>query len=663
MDNTNERNNKDKPVDVKVRTKHACVYCTKKKIRCSGERPSCQHCRVEGRKCVYIPYRKRVSILYSHYMGMKNQIKDLEDQLAQFRENNTAPTHITIAPMSVSQPNMASDSSFVSGSSDGIVSELAAMQDHKIHVNTSVLPDTLESSMQMKQELQCYGSQCQQLMSELTLKDAYELIDKCHFFLNDIYFPYDVHLMKRKLNHQYSETTRFSRFLIDDRTYFKPLTLLTFALGERYFGKMADVIKPLVLYALLLVTPVINLRSKSDNYLIVSIYTMASFYFRAINKENDAIMYSNLSLQFAAHIKLQLSEELDPFTKEMKARVMWISFGTNRTLSAKMGCPFTLSSSQITRELPALVSYNEDGSIVPETADTNPDKFPNREDFKSYIDLTGVAEHICRVIYSKKSPENLISELRNIIQLLISWNQSLPQHYKMEDAMENRTIKQRRLVSSLHLNYCFCIHLTTIPILYSLVEQKKKYPTKNLDINANLTELITICINSAEMTINILMNCHKDHSIATFGVMDLDYIYSAALSFFMCGDVLDIKAQDNRALLDSCLFLIKEMSMAGNLYAKKEYDKLAYLIEAYRRQNSTVEQIEQVKTANENDASTGDNSTTSNNLWVMDTSVLDTLQGLTDEDLGIWEDGYKNLQELDTYWDKFQRSLFDDSEI
>ena len=619
---------------------------------------------------------------------MKEDITKLQAELVELKSLNSQQNLLRQTADGSTLPTLPSSGvtigpGYVSGSSDGIVTKLAEMQHPHMNLGVRVAPDTLQSSSEMKDEIDNCGQMLQHLMKSLTLKDALRLIDQCHFYLNDIYFPYDVRLLKLKLQRYYRPVTHFTSFLQEEKTYFKPLVLLTIALGKRYFGESDNMTQSLVSYSLMLISPIVNLRSQSENYLVVSVYTMASFYFRSMNLEDDAIMYSNLALQFAMHINLHHFKRENKLQEEIKSRVMWVSFGTNRTLSAKMGNPFILSAKRITRPLPKIISYDEEGNIIPrEDGYSLQDRCPNEEDFQFYIRLTRVAEQICKVIYSQKSPQNLMSNLEDIIQKLISWNSTLPENYRFDKTSITKDSKKRRLICSLHLNYCFCIHLTTIPVLYSFVEQKKKAQDQVPAINQNLTELITICINAAEMTVNILMDLNKERSLALFGVMDLDYLYSAALAFFMCGDVLSIRTAENKKSLGSCLLLLGEMSGNGNDSAKMKYQRLLDLINTYRKQNpkpkelietdpTTESSIVLDDMANTNDpdilnapgspSPLGDESRTLENARFMDGSVLETFQGLTDSDLNIWEDGYRNLQQEDSYWDEFQRSLFDGS--
>ncbi|GME82636.1 unnamed protein product [Ambrosiozyma monospora] len=488
---------------------------------------------------------------------------------------------------------------FVSVSSDIIVSKLAQMQaqlDHTdLHhaIQNGRIVNNIVGAYKGNDNKRCLYLQfrdCEyrvnQFLKHLDLQTAFGLVEICHFYLNDVYFPYDIHLMKLKIRKFYRPVICFEKFLEDDDTLFKPLLLMTFALGKRYKGevKSDSIIDDLLHYSLWFVNPIINIKKHPLNYLIVAVYTITSLYFRSRSMDDDAVLYSNFGLQFATHLKLHEAEPGPTDNKEMqlKSRIIWTCYGINRTTSAKMGDPHLLSFDDITRDYPTLQSYDDDGKLI-STASSEDDYNSQSSEFKYYVELTHVAEDIYNVVYSNYTPYTLTTMLGGIIQKLIQWNASLPQSFRLENNINETNLKRKRLVCSLHLNYCFSIHLTTIPVIYNLVEKQKR-AVEPVEINEKIYELVIICMNAAQMTVSILDSCLNDGMLAVFGVMDLDYIYSAALTFFMCGDVLKILTPDCNRLLDSCMFMLNEMSKGGNSTATIKYKNMQELISNSRKQ-------------------------------------------------------------------------------
>ncbi|GMG39040.1 unnamed protein product [[Candida] boidinii] len=74
--------------------------------------------------------------------------------------------------------------------------------------------------------------------------------------------------------------------------------------------------------------------------------------------------------------------------------------------------------------------------------------------------------------------------------------------------------------------------------------------------------------------------------LAMFGVLDLDYLYSAGLTFFM-SKLLKLDYPECDELLNTCLYLINEMMKKGNHIATSKYETLKNLIDGVNMNFST----------------------------------------------------------------------------
>ena len=604
----------------------------------------------------------------------------MEKKVLRLKEENLLQTHqyeaqhfenepLPETTMSVNPNNTQSggyEADFSSDSADGIITKLAELHSSESAEKNTIHLNVLKSSNEMKQEINKCDQIVQSIIKNLTLAQALELIDKCHFYLNDIYFPYDVDLMKERLRKAFRPVTHLQTFLQQEKTYFKPLVLLTFALGKQYLGDSENDCDYLMSYSLLLVSPITKLKERHENYLLVSIFTMAGFYFRSIGRGDDSILYSNLALQFASQINLYKFDASDNVVQqELKCRILWICFGANRTLSAKMGNQFILDSSKIERPLPMFITYDSKNKPI----SLSSTQFI-RDAFRFYIELTFIAEDICNVIYTKNYPKGLTKNLRSIIHHLIAWSSKLPEELRIKDAFTIIDKKRRRLVFSLNLNYCFCIHLSIIPILYRMDKQERAHQLQSNNIEKRVIDLISVCINSAEMTVRILQGCQKVGILADFGVMDLDYAYAAALTFFLCGKILGIQRTRTSNLLKKSLLLLKSMASKGNNAAIQRLQHLDNLMAArkiaFKNANVTAEGNSGADFQNMADPEREliIKSSLNNNLEKepeldIEENLLQTFEDISPKDLHLWEDGYKDAQEEDHYWTRFQEYLSD----
>lgn len=522
-------------------------------------------------------------------------------------------------------PYLATASNFTVGSADDIMAKLTRMQTFQETFNSKNINDDLQNTNQMISQVDFYSIKVRSLMEKLNIAQVLELIDKCFFFLNDIYFPYDIELMKSKLdNKQYQ--AEFSVFLSHETSFFKPLVLVTIALGRYYNGIDDKTNNALIMYSLMLIGPAIDLKLKIDSHLVVSIYTIVSYYFRSIGREADSMLYSSMAMQVAAAIGLHNKEDQWSPEEELKSRIMWVSFGASRTLSAKMGSAVIIDSSEIKRSLPSFQYHTALG----------------HNEFYTYIRLACIGEEIYKLFYPKTLNVDLMNGLKLIIQKLSRWNLSLPESCKFDKDFNQKTQRQKRFVCSLHLNYCYCIYLLTVPLLYSLVETGERN-SSGKDLDESISDLITMCLNAATMTVNIMSYCHSCGILAVYGVMDVDYINSAALSLFMAHDVLHFKHPGCQENLRKSVLLMKNIASAGNGCAWMKLDKLDNLIQTYRCIELENSPKHDQKYSPKQSPTALSDDILPNPSWYINSDVLGTINGLTEEDLDIWKRGSSTL--------------------
>ncbi|KAG7926752.1 hypothetical protein KL925_003037 [Ogataea polymorpha] len=464
-------------------------------------------------------------------------------------------------------------------------------------------------------------------LESLTFQEAMFLVDRSHFFLNEIYFPYDVDLLKARLSQTYDPSRRFSNLEDHSSTQFRALCFVVMALGTKYTRSSDPITGYLLSSALTLVLPCTQMKNEPENYVAVATLTLASLFFRSLGRDDDCMLYSNMAIQLASHIGLNKNEPAHMQQEaDIRARVFWVSYGLNKTLAAKMGEPSLLQSKDISCPLPQMLCKD-----VPNTTAA--------AQFATYIKLSAISEDIFRAIYRLGKTSDWTETLGGIIQQLVRWNETLPRELQLQYIVTSDDLKHKRLVCSLHLNRCFCIHLTTIPFLYSLVEMKKTDP--DFKISTDLCELLTICLNAAQMTVYIANSCANEGMLATYGVMDLDYIYSACLTFFICGDVLQFNTDECSRFLDSSLAIVAKMASEGNKDATVKHTKVQNLLASYRPQ------LPDVSSPGLDLASLDVPDT----LWTQ--NPIETFQALAGHDLNIWEYGYKSWQHVDELWDDF----------
>lgn len=614
------------------KSRRACEACKKKKSKCSGTTPKCLKCEKNNRECVYIPYEKRVSILLSKYKELRDQLESQQAEIAKYKET-------------INNLNIKDEDSLVYKKR-----KLTKNQNNEF-LNTPT-PNNIKIADHDKIDL---------YFKEINLNYCLECISMAYFFLHDVLCPFGLQVLRKKIieffiytNNNNIQITKEN--FMKELGYWKPLALIIFAIGGRYnelnFVKTDD----LILYSMEYLFPLNDIKSSNipDKYLIVSCFSSMSLYFRSISKDYDAVFYSNLSLQVGTHLRLHFQDgngDIEVFDNmnnndnnklyetEIKSRIWWCSYAINRSIGAKMGDPLLVSSmSEITRPFPTMINYDDiTGEIIKNTQEKyGYERFPTQEDFKKYLDLSTISQQICNEFNAKLKASTAVSatgstttntipandinnkskntttssltiNLENIIQRLINWTKDLPNNLKVDSCfrpMNLKNRKNRRLVCSIHLNYGYCIYLTTIPIFYTLLEKNrstsnlinstnnnsilndKEKLISNLNIPKNVSELLNISLNAVKLMVNLLVSCYNEKMLAMFGVLDLDYLYSAGLTFFM-SKLLKLDYPESDELLNTCLYLINEMMKRGNHIAISKYETLKNLIDGVNMNFST----------------------------------------------------------------------------
>ncbi|OWB84028.1 hypothetical protein B5S33_g2665 [[Candida] boidinii] len=612
------------------KSRRACEACKKKKSKCSGTTPKCLKCEKNNRECVYIPYEKRVSILLSKYKELRDQLESQQAEIDKYKE--------TINNLNIND-----------GGNTVSKKRKLTIENHDELLNN---PKNMKIADHNKIDL---------YFKEISLNYCLECISMTYFFLHDVLCPFGVQVLRKKIIKFFIYTSNNNVEITKENFmgnlgYWKPLALIIFAIGGRYnelnFVKTDD----LILYSMEYLFPLTDIKSSNnpENYLIVSCFSLMSLYFRSISKDFDAVFYSNLSLQVGTHLRLHFQDDngdLNVFDNmnnndnnkiyetEIKSRVWWCSYAINRSIGAKMGDPLLVTSiSEITRPFPTMINYDDNtGEVIKNTQEKyGHERFPTQEDFKKYLDLSTISQQICNEFNAKfkssatgaatgfststmaidndinnksrtNSTSSLTINLENIIQRLINWTKDLPNNLKVDSCfrplnLKNR--KNRRLTCSIHLNYGYCIYLTTIPIFYTLLEKNRstcniinktnnnsilndnKKIISNLNIPKNVSELLTVSLNAVKLMVNLLVSCYNEKMLAMFGVLDLDYLYSAGLTFFM-SKLLKLDYPECDELLNTCLYLINEMMKRGNHIATSKYETLKNLIDGVNMNFST----------------------------------------------------------------------------
>lgn len=577
----------------------SCLRCKNRKTKCSGE-ATCRSCVLANAECIYVEKGKRVSILASKLWGMKDRINLLEKRLEVYErkkpaedygmnmmEDQASFEYATNPDVPMINPKEKKESALESGSSDMLIHKMAEMQHIILSSKSS---DSNKSNLKLPPKRNISHEDG---INSVTLEEAEKLVDFVHFYLSSVNLPFEFEYIIKKLR----EFHLLGHWIFPDDEYWKPLIYLLLALGQHYEGVRTDIVDsdnsgernsdtgrfPFFFAGLSDIFPLNSFQNEK----VVIILVLAAYYFRSVNNDLDAILYSSIAMDVSIQLNLHINPSKGIYLDEeveFRSRIFWTAYTTNRFLSAKLGHPISYDTSEITVNYPKMLYFEGD--------ECSNIKFPNAKDLKYYIELSKIAEEIVTVIYKKKSNSYLsagsgkfLESVHMIILKLIHWNESLPTNFRLRLNESNwKYKKENRLKCSIHLNYCYQVHLATVAVLFQLFHEKTTAQQESQEFNlGNLSPdkstMLTICVNAAQLSTNILVTLLGNSSIAVFGVVDIDYVYSAALTFSLANFLGISEVNDIQKPFNSCLSILKQLSEKGNQNATDKYEKIKLLVE------------------------------------------------------------------------------------
>lgn len=314
---------------------------------------------------------------------------------------------------------------------------------------------------------------------------------------------------------------------------------------------------------------------------IIELFGLIAIYCRVLDKKNSATYFTLIALQLSISLNIhkdsiltknQLKLNLLP-NFEYNNKIFWSIYCLNRFFSIRIGQPLLLNYKDL--------NFNSLLGV--------PDMLNDRQDLNSvtyYIELAHISEVINMEIYNSKfNSRDYLNSIIKILSMLIDWSNNLPDHLKLN--MSVKVNNNDRLISTLHLNYLHHIYLTCIPILLHFAKLKVLnfkhgvVPTLNLnDLPKNISNLIIICIQSSQLTINIFTKLYEKNLLRSFGFTDLDYLYSCSL-IFLVGMVLNLINKTEFKFTDYLqisLNFISEMKLKGNLVASLKFNQIIDLM-------------------------------------------------------------------------------------
>ncbi|CAK7275064.1 Transcriptional activator [Sporothrix epigloea] len=323
---------------------------------------------------------------------------------------------------------------------------------------------------------------------------------------------------------------------------------------------------------------------------ILAVETLAyvGYFFQNINRRDAAYLYIGLALRMAINLGLHqessTSSKLSELEKEHHRRVFWSIYSLDRILSLKSGYPVAILDEDI-------------GVKMPSQLPGEPAESPVMV-LRCYTELSRILGDIAALVYrrtsattslSVSSPSNkgsLIATVHSILQSLNSWEKALPRHLRLDP---DHGTKLSRESISMYLHYYQCINMTARPLLFHVVQKriaairaagsdaaKEKERSWESGLLPKTVAVIHACISAACNTIHIMSKAAEHNMVATYGYMDGEHAFSAAVVLALVSTAFPTHALTVEAMTKA-LALLRRMGDLGNVYVAERYNQLIRL--------------------------------------------------------------------------------------
>ncbi|KAJ5623629.1 hypothetical protein N7490_012234 [Penicillium lividum] len=293
-------------------------------------------------------------------------------------------------------------------------------------------------------------------------------------------------------------------------------------------------------------------------------------YLQSLNRRDAAFLYIGLALRMAISLGLHQEvshEDISEADRNRRRRAWWSVYSLDRLLSVKSGNPITIQDEDIDIKWPS-------------TSDTS-DPWPSIV-LTHYTQLSRILGRIGEEIYRKKprSGSNLIMSVQSITNDLSAWLRQAPDGLRINFAtLENHV---NRETVSINLHFYSCVNMTVRPLVFYVIQRRIDAGllggTEDWkeDLAPNTVAVIENCITAARATTVIMDAAAKHNLLATYGYLDGEYVFSAALLLVMVNAVFPYN-EANARMMETALNLLRGMADRGNTYLSSRHSLLLEL--------------------------------------------------------------------------------------
>jgi proline utilization trans-activator len=161
---------------------------------------------------------------------------------------------------------------------------------------------------------------------------------------------------------------------------------------------------------------------------------------------------------------------------------------------------------------------------------------------------------------------------------LTTWLRDLPLYLRLDPNSLEKSISRESV--SIFLHYYQCINMTARPLLFHVVQRRLEdlirgdaKPDWREGLSPTTIAVIDSCITAARASTTIMMAAAKQNLVATYGFMDGEHAFSAALVLVMINVAFPYNSRDGAAM-ESALSVLRGMAERGNTHIRARHSLL-----------------------------------------------------------------------------------------
>ncbi|PGH09853.1 hypothetical protein AJ79_05579 [Helicocarpus griseus UAMH5409] len=295
----------------------------------------------------------------------------------------------------------------------------------------------------------------------------------------------------------------------------------------------------------------------------VEVLSLIGYFFQNLNRRDAAFLYIGLALRMGISLGLhqEVSDDsLDDHAREHRRRLWWSVYSMDRILCVKSGNPLTIADEDI-------------GVLPPSRLPDEPEICPATVLFH-YTELSRILGKIMKNVYRppRTTAYNLVSSVQSILAELTQWQLNLPQTLQCDFTKLDSEISRQSV--SIFLHYSQCINMTARPLVFNVVrkclkthEMTGEWQDWRNGLQHSTILVVETCIAAARNSAAVMAAAAKQNLMATYGYMDGEHAFSAAIILVMINIAFPYNARD-RAAMKLALDVLNNMAEKGNSHIR-----------------------------------------------------------------------------------------------